>query len=177
VSRVALTTGDGSEALLPCCVPYLQLHPFVVQKDLLDLEVNAVARSNTDIRDHSYSQTENQRYASYKHLKYLHAREQCHLARCVATSRATTVMKQQQSAGAASAAAAASHPIVVMKLGVKESSEKRSRRQLFPTPARTISSSAMFSTQGLGQPLEGCYLLLALPSALPLSPMSSSFIR
>jgi hypothetical protein len=39
---VPLTTGDCSEALLPCCVPYLQLHPFVVQEDLLDLEVNPV---------------------------------------------------------------------------------------------------------------------------------------
>jgi hypothetical protein len=35
-----LTTGDGAEALLPCRVPYLQLHPFVVKKNLFDLEVN-----------------------------------------------------------------------------------------------------------------------------------------
>lgn len=41
-----LTAGDCSEALLPCCVPYLQLHPLVVQEDLLDLEVNAVTLDN-----------------------------------------------------------------------------------------------------------------------------------
>ena len=35
----------------------------------------------------------------------------------------------------ASAATAVPHPMVVMKLEVKESSEKRRSRQLFPTPA------------------------------------------
>ena len=32
---------DGAEALLPCCVPYLQLHALAVQLDRPDLEVDA----------------------------------------------------------------------------------------------------------------------------------------
>ena len=35
-----LTASDGPEALLPRCVPDLELNPFVVQQNLLDLEVN-----------------------------------------------------------------------------------------------------------------------------------------
>jgi hypothetical protein len=38
--QLLLTAGDGPEALLPCCVPYLQLHPLIVQENLFDLEVN-----------------------------------------------------------------------------------------------------------------------------------------
>lgn len=35
-----LTTCDSPEALLTSSVPYLKLHPLVVQQDLLDLEIN-----------------------------------------------------------------------------------------------------------------------------------------
>ena len=34
------TTSDSAKALLPSCVPYLQLNPFIVQHNFLDLEVN-----------------------------------------------------------------------------------------------------------------------------------------
>ena len=76
------------------------------------------------------------------------------MASWFAASTDETVNEQQactDAACAVGAAAAASHPMVVMKLGVNESSEKRSSRQLLPTPAHATSSSAMFSTQALGK--------------------------
>jgi hypothetical protein len=46
----ALTAGDGPEALLPGCVPDLQLDPLAVQEDLLDLEVDAGVRVRVRVR-------------------------------------------------------------------------------------------------------------------------------
>ena len=33
--------GDGSESFLTCCVPHLQLHPFIIHVYFLDLKVDA----------------------------------------------------------------------------------------------------------------------------------------
>jgi len=44
-----LTAGDGPETLLPSCVPYLKLHPLVVQQNLLDLEIYPVYVQETGL--------------------------------------------------------------------------------------------------------------------------------
>lgn len=87
------------------------------------------------------------------------------------------------------AAAAVTHPMVVIKLGVKESSENRSSMQLLPTPASsngTHHTAQHISAQGrtvrgrspcLNQPdrLTCCCATASTDS--PLSPISSSLIR
>ncbi len=45
LSRAGLTLGDGSETLLACRVPNLQLAALVVDHDLFDFEVDAVRRA------------------------------------------------------------------------------------------------------------------------------------
>ncbi len=43
------TACNGSEALLTSCVPDLELNPFIVQHNLLDLEVNPVQIYSTSM--------------------------------------------------------------------------------------------------------------------------------
>lgn len=49
-----LTAGDGPEAFLAGSVPDLKLHPFVVNLDLLDLEVNPVTMQKREIKRIAY---------------------------------------------------------------------------------------------------------------------------
>ena len=72
------------------------------------------------------------------------------------------------------------HPMVVMKLDVKESSENRSSRQLLPTPAR-VRNLRPFGAGGEGAVgwgrRRGSQRFGDVPGNPPLSPMSNSFIR
>ena len=97
------TTGDSAEALLARCVPDLQLDPFVVQQNLLDLEVDPAggqySLDTTLMRGKRVLLNTKER-----EQRWLRSLQKC------------------------------AHPMVVMKLDVKESSEKRRSTQLFPTP-------------------------------------------
>ena len=91
-----LTGGDGSESLLTCCVPYLQLDSLPIQLNCANFKVN--------------------------------------------TAKIVRLPSERAKLSA--------YPIVVMKEGVKESSEKRRSRQLFPTPTTQASRMRKCTDEG-----------------------------
>lgn len=153
--RARRTAGDGAEPLLARGVPNLQLDPFVVEEHLLDLEVDpvlVVVLEKGVVLD-SFQALWTKGCA---HTHYAHARSvlpsQATAAHCVRASSiyhqtnhrfcyapppltATRTRAHTRARAHTSAKKRRqTHPMVVMKLGVKLSSENRSSRQLFPTP-------------------------------------------
>ena len=110
----SLTSRDRAEPLLSGRVPDLQLGALAVDHDLFDLEVDAVGV-----------------------LLFVEEEARTRGEACGEKPRASSC-RGRGGKSSIRRSPSASHPMVVMKLGVNESSAKRRSRQLFPTPVGGI---------------------------------------
>jgi hypothetical protein len=197
--RPLRTAGDCPEALLPRSVPNLQLDPFVVEEDLFDLEIDPVERAQR--RGGRQRPMERRAWTSCPPARGRRCHQAACRAPAAAVHIAVPLLlltqcvpvlghpcgqvgaPQQRALPAAANAQGAprpaphiggrrsAYPMVVMKLGVKLSSENRSSRQLLPTPASQERGVQLANAARRPQSRP------CAPMSSPLSPISSSLIR